>query len=41
MCFKVWKDCGLLDETGKPRPAFDLWQQTLRLPYRPREVPPR
>ncbi len=23
--FKVWKDCGMLDEAGKPRPALNVW----------------
>lgn len=34
--FKVWRDCGLLDGEGKPRPACKLWQKTHKLPYRPR-----
>lgn len=27
--FKVWKDCGMLDENGQSRPAFDVWKQYL------------
>jgi hypothetical protein len=33
--FKVWRDCGLQDGQGKPRPACQLWQRVLALPYRP------
>ncbi len=24
--FIAWRDCGLIDETGKPRPAFNIWR---------------
>jgi hypothetical protein len=34
--FKAWRDCGLQDGDGKPRPALELWKETLKLPYRPR-----
>lgn len=30
--FMAWRDCGLLDESGAPRPAFDIWMQYLRMP---------
>ncbi len=29
--FVVWKDCGLYDEDGKKRPAYDEWKQYLSL----------
>jgi len=32
--FKVWKDCGLLDGEGRPRPAFQVWRESYLLPYR-------
>jgi len=25
--FMVWRDCGLLDEDGKPRPAYAVWKR--------------
>jgi hypothetical protein len=30
--FIVWKDCGLLDEEGKERPAMGLWKEALARP---------
>jgi hypothetical protein len=30
--FKVWRDCGLLDESGKPRPAYQVWKEYFALP---------
>ena len=30
--FIAWRDCGLLDENGRPRPACAVWQQYFRLP---------
>lgn len=33
--FKAWRDCGLLDGDGNPRPACRLWQKVQNLPYRP------
>jgi len=24
--FLAWRDCGLLDEQGRPRPAFRVWE---------------
>jgi hypothetical protein len=33
--FLVWRDCGLLDERGRPRPAFAVWKHHLdRTPAR-------
>jgi hypothetical protein len=32
--FMVWRDCGLLDEKGKERPAYRVWQQYFTLPLR-------
>lgn len=28
---KVWRDTGLLDESGTPRPAFEVWEKVLGL----------
>lgn len=25
--FKVWRDCGLYDEAGTPRPAMEVWEE--------------
>jgi hypothetical protein len=33
--FKAWRDCGLLDGDGHPRPACRLWQEARKLPHRP------
>ena len=30
--FMAWRDCGLLDEAGKPRPALELWRRWLSVP---------
>jgi hypothetical protein len=30
--FMAWRDCGLLDETGKPRPAYAIWHAYFELP---------
>jgi hypothetical protein len=30
--FMAWRDCGLLDEKGAPRPAYELWQKYFRMP---------
>jgi uncharacterized protein (TIGR03067 family) len=30
--FMAWRDCGLLDEAGKPRPALELWRRWLAVP---------
>jgi hypothetical protein len=30
--FMAWRDCGLLDETGKARPACQVWKDCFRLP---------
>ena len=29
--FIVWKDCGLIDEDAKERPAYDVWRQYLSM----------
>jgi len=30
--FKAWRDCGLLDENGKQRPAYEVWKSYFDLP---------
>ncbi len=30
--FKVWKDCGMLDEQSNPRPVLKVWDHYLKLP---------
>ena len=30
--FMAWRDCGLLDQDGKPRPAYDVWRAYFELP---------
>jgi len=30
--FIAWRDCGLLDETGAARPAYDVWKEYFGLP---------
>jgi hypothetical protein len=25
--FMAWRDCGLVDEAGKPRPAYQVWRR--------------
>jgi hypothetical protein len=37
--FMVWRDCGLLDENGAKRPAYDVWHKEFQLPLR--EPPPK
>lgn len=32
--FIAWRDCGLLDEQGKPRPACQVWQSYFALPLK-------
>jgi hypothetical protein len=32
--FKAWRDCGLLDESGKERPAYGVWKGYFELPPR-------
>ncbi len=32
--FKAWRDCGFVDENGKPRPALALWDEWLARPLR-------
>ncbi len=34
--FKVWRDCGLLDGEGNPRPAHRLWWAHFEVPLLPR-----
>jgi len=38
--FVVWKDCGLLDESGAPRPALETWKRYLNLSYKPHSNQP-
>ncbi len=35
--FVAWRDCGLLDETGKPRPAYNVWRTYFELPFQPKK----
>ncbi|MBN1846214.1 MAG: glycosyl hydrolase 53 family protein [Sedimentisphaerales bacterium] len=30
--FMAWRDCGLLDETGKKRPSYHVWKQYFDMP---------
>lgn len=30
--FVAWKDCGLLDEPGKPRPYYAVWKKYFQRP---------
>lgn len=32
--FMAWRDCGLLDEDGIPRPAYKIWKEYFDLPLR-------
>jgi uncharacterized protein (TIGR03067 family) len=32
--FVAWRDCGLLDERGKARPAYRVWKEYFELPLR-------
>jgi hypothetical protein len=36
--FGAWRDCGLVDESGKPRPAFALWKNYLQMPLTPAQA---
>jgi hypothetical protein len=31
--FMAWRDCGLIDELGRPRPAYGVWRQYLTRRY--------
>jgi uncharacterized protein (TIGR03067 family) len=33
--FIAWRDCGLVDESGVPRPAYTNWKEYFKLPLRP------
>jgi hypothetical protein len=33
--FMAWRDCGLLDESGRPRPAFEVWKKYFAMPREP------
>ncbi len=33
--FMAWRDCGLLDEDGKARPAYTVWKRYFDSPLRP------
>jgi hypothetical protein len=33
--FIAWRDCGLLDENGDPRPAYGVWTDYFELPLVP------
>lgn len=33
--FKAWRDCGLLDEDGQTRPAYQVWKHYFDLPLTP------
>lgn len=30
--FMAWRDCGLLDQDGKPHPAYTVWKRFLDIP---------
>jgi hypothetical protein len=30
--FMAWRDCGLVDEKGAPRPAYEVWKSYFRMP---------
>ena len=34
--FMAWRDCGLVDEAGKPRPALAVWDRYFHMPLRRR-----
>lgn len=34
--FIAWRDCGLVDEAGRSRPAFDVWRNYFQRAYEPR-----
>ena len=29
----AWRDCGLIDERGRPRPAYTVWRDYLGRPF--------
>jgi hypothetical protein len=31
--FLIWRDCGLLDENGKERPAYRVWRRYFEMPW--------
>ena len=31
--FMAWRDCGLIDERGKSRPAYDVWREYFNRPF--------
>jgi hypothetical protein len=33
--FMAWRDCGLLDENGKARSAYEAWGEYFNRPLRP------
>jgi hypothetical protein len=33
--FMAWRDCGLIDEKGRERPALKIWDQWLAKKVRP------
>ena len=33
--FVAWRDCGLLDESGTRRPAYEIWHRSFATPYQP------
>jgi hypothetical protein len=33
--FIAWRDCGLIDQSGAPRPAYATWKEYFELPLRP------
>ena len=36
--FMAWRDCGLLDQDGKARPAYHLWKSYFDAPYERKET---
>ncbi len=32
--FMAWRDCGLVDEQGNPRPAYAIWRRYFERPSR-------
>jgi len=32
--FIAWRDCGLIDQDGKPRPAYEVWKSYFALPLK-------
>ncbi len=33
--FMAWRDCGLIDEDGRQRPAYRIWKQYFEMPLSP------